>query len=393
MDSKYADVGVDVKKKGTEVFKSSIKSIFPRAFCPITRDTKVGKYGLVLHTDGAGSKPLQNYLHWRETGKSSWFKGIAQDVVAMNVDDVICVGAAPVGFVDYVAINPSKVPKEELLFALNAGFKECFDMLRRHGIKLPFLGGETADLPDQLRTLDVSGTISARVELSKVISGEKIKPGDVIVGLMSGGRTKYEQRKNSGIMCNGITLARHCLMKHDYERKYPELKDSDSRGYYGKFSFDEHHDELDMTVGEAILSPTRIFAPVVARILEKCGEQVTGLVHNTGGGQTKCLRLGKNIHYIKDNLIKPYGIFHLIQWEASVSWREMFEDFNMGVGFEVIARKEDVDGILAIAERFGLGAKVIGRCEKSDGKNKLTIRSGFGKFGYGRSHEAVPRED
>jgi len=383
MSLRYAEVGVDVKKKGTKIFKPAIKNLFPHAFCPITRDPNLQKYGMVLHTDGAGSKPLQNYLHWRETGDSTWFRGIANDVIAMNIDDVMCVGATPLSFVDYVAVNRSRVPKEELLAALSKGFRECFGTLEKHGVKISFLGGETADLPDQLRTLDVSGTVSARVELSKVISGEKIGPGDVIVGLRSGGRMKYEREENSGIMCNGITLARHCLMKKEYGLKYPELEEPNSRGYYGSFSFDDHLDELDMTVGEAILSPTRIFAPVVVRILEKHGEQVTGLVHNTGGGHTKCLGLGKNVHYLKEELIEPDPIFRLIQREAKVSWREMFEDFNMGAGFEIIARKKAVESILAVTERFGVGAKVIGRCEKSHGKNRLTVKSEFGKFEYG----------
>jgi phosphoribosylformylglycinamidine cyclo-ligase len=383
MGSRYAEVGVDAKKKGTEAFRPAIENLFPNAFCPITRDQSSKKYGMVLHTDGAGSKPLQNYLHWRETDDSTWFQGIAQDVIAMNIDDVMCVGAAPLGFVDYVAVNRSRVHKEELLAALSRGFRECFAMLEKHRIRVSFLGGETADLPDQLRTLDVSGTVSARVELSKVISGEKIRPGDIIVGLRSGGRAKYERRENSGIMCNGITLARHCLMKKEYERRYPELKDPDSRGYYGRFAFDDHLDELGMTVGEAILSPTRIFAPVISKILQKYCELVTGLVHNTGGGHTKCLVLGKNVHYIKEELIEPDPIFRLIQREAKVSWREMFEDFNMGIGFEIIARGGAVEGILATAERFGVGAKVIGRCERSNGRNRLTIKSEFGKFKYG----------
>lgn len=382
MRSKYAEVGVDVKKRGTEVFKPNLKSIFPNAFCPVAQDPRLQGHGIVLHTDGAGSKPLQNYLHWRETKRSKWLQGIAQDVVAMNVDDVICVGATPLGFVDYVAVNQLKVPKEELLSALSTGFKECFVMLRKYGIEVPFLGGETADLPDQIRTLDVSGSVSATVELSKVISGEKIEPGDVIIGLKSGGRAKYERQRNSGIMCNGITLARHCLMKGEYEQKYPELKDPDGKGYYGRFAFNDYVKELGMTVGEAILSPTRIFAPVIVKILEKHGEFVTGLVHNTGGGQTKCLRLGKNIHYIKDSLIEPDPIFRLIQQEAKVSWREMFEDFNMGVGFEVIAREQGAKGILATAKKFGLGAQVIGKCFKGDGKNQLSIISEFWELEY-----------
>lgn len=382
MNSKYAETGVDVRKKGIEVFKSSLKNLYPNAFCPVIRDPIFKKYGMVLHTDGAGSKPLQNYLHFRETGESNWFRGIAQDVVAMNVDDVICVGALPQGFVDYIALNQTRIPKEKLLSALNAGFGECLEKLGKYGIKIPFLGGETADLPDQLRTLDVSGTVIARVAFSKVISGGKIRPGDMIVGLGSGGRTKYERGENSGIMCNGITLARHCLMRRGYEKKYPELRNTGSKGYYGRFAFDDYLDELGMTVGEAILSPTRIFAPAIVRILEKHGEHITGLVHNTGGGQTKCLRLGKNICYCKGDLIETDPIFQLIQREAKVNWREMFEDFNMGVGFEIIAKERGINGILDVAEKYGLNAKIIGECYKSDGKNKLVIKSEFGKFEY-----------
>lgn len=378
--SRYAEVGVDVRKKGIEVFRP--KTLFPRAFCPVVPDPKLGSWGMVLHTDGAGSKPVQSYIHWRETGDSWWFKGVAQDVLAMNVDDVICVGAIPLGFVDYVAVNPVRVPKEKLLASLNSGFKECFNALRRHGIDIPFLGGETADLPDQVRTLDVSGTISARVQFSKVVSGDGIKPGDLIIGLRSGGRTRYERMENSGLMCNGITLARRCLMKREYESKYPEIVEPDGKGYYGRFAFDDYLDELGMTVGEAILSPTRIFAPVVLKILEKHHGEITGLVHNTGGGQTKCLRLGRNIHYINDNPPEPDPIFKLIQKEAKVDWQEMYEVFNMGVGFELVVREEGVEGVLEVADKLGLGAQVIGRCERSDGRNRLTIVSEFGKFEY-----------
>lgn len=379
--TKYAELGVDVRKKGIEVFKKTVKNLFPRAFCVITQDPDRPGYGAVLHTDSAGSKPIQNYLHWRETGDLDWFKGLAQDVVAMNLDDVICVGARPISFVDYVAMNSFRIPKEDFLTVLNLGLAECFALLKKF-VKVSFAGGETADLPDQIRTLDVSGMISARVKLSEVISGDRIKPGDVIIGLRSGGKTKYEKRENSGMMCNGITLARHCLMKGEYGRKYPEIKDPSGKNYYGKFALDDHLDELGMTVGEAIVSPTRLFLPVVGKILEIYRAHVTGLVHNTGGGQTKCLRIGKNIHYIKNDIIKPDPIFDLIQRESGESWRTMFENFNMGVGFEIITKKDYVEDILSVSEKLGLEAKVIGRCEKSDGRNRLTIRSEFGKFEY-----------
>lgn len=381
--SKYAEIGVDVKKRGIEVFKKSVDNLFPNAFSVVTRDPDLPKFGLVTHTDSAGSKPVQAYIHWRETGNLEWFKGLAQDVLAMNLDDIICVGAHPVNFVDYIALNPMRLPKTELLRVLNMGFNECFKLLKKYGVTVFFSGGETADLPDQLRTLDVSGMINGRVKLSCVINGGKIKPGDLIIGLRSGGKTKYEKEENSGIMCNGLTLARLCLMHRDYQVKYPEVVEAaDGRTYYGKFRFDEYLDELGTSVGEALLSPTRFFAPVILKILDKYGSSISGLIHNTGGGQTKCLRIGRNIHYVKDDLFEADPIFHLIQRESGETWKDMYEDYNMGIGFEVIADKETVEDILGVPESFGLETKIIGRCEKNVRGNKLTVKSPLGKFQY-----------
>ena len=382
MSSKYAETGVDVKKKGIEVFKSTISSLFPEAFCVITADPDMPGYGLVTHSDEAGSKVIQAYLHWKETSNFDWFSGSAQDVLAMNLGDIICVGAKPINFVDYVALNPFRIPKIGLLSALNSGFKGCFETLEKYGIRILFSGGETGELADPIRTLDVSGTINGRVELSKVITGADIRPGDVIIGLRSGGKTKYETSENSGIMCNGLTLARSCLMSRSYQEKYPEIVEAERKGYYGRFKFDDYVDGLTMSVGEALLSPTRFYAPVVLRTLEKHRLSVSGLVHNTGGGQTKCLRIGRNINYIKDDLIEPDPLFHLIQKESGESWEDMFQNFNMGTGFEIMARPEIAEEIIDISESFKLEAKVIGRCEKSDGKNKVTIKSPFGKFQY-----------
>ncbi|KXB06472.1 hypothetical protein AKJ53_00290 [candidate division MSBL1 archaeon SCGC-AAA382F02] len=380
--TKYEEVGVDAQKEGIEVFESTIKNLFPQAFCTVEQDPDNEERGIVLHTDGAGSKPVQNYLHWKETGETDWFKTIGQDVLAMNLDDLICLGAKPIGFVDYIALNKNRFPKKEVLSALNSGFKEIFDSMKNQEIEISFLGGETADLPDQLKTLDVSGTIYGRVNLSEAITGENIEPGNLIVGLRSGGKTSYENEKNSGLMCNGITLARHSLMKKEYEEKYPEIGSSESE-YYGDFAFDDYKNELGMTVGEAILSPTRIFAPVIKEVLDKHQEQITGIVHNTGGGQTKSLALGENIHYVKDNLIEPDPIFSLIQKSSGEEWKAMFEDFNMGTGFEIMIKEDYAEDVLKIAEKFNLGAKIIGRCEKSEEENKVTINSKFGEFNYG----------
>jgi len=327
--SRYGALGVDVKKRGVEAFRGVVDNLFPRAFCVVQQDPGDPGVGLVSHTDSAGSKPVQSYLHWRETGDASWFRGLAQ-----------------------------------------------------HGLRVLFSGGETADLPDQMRTLDVSGSIFGRVDLDRVVTGEKIAPGDLIIGLRSGGRTSYEGGLNSGIMCNGLTLARSCLMKADYLERYPELSHSRRGRFTGRFGFDDYVDDLGMTVGEGLLSPTRVFAPVAAAVLERVGAAVHGMVHNTGGGQTKCLSLGGGVRYVKDSLPEPDPIFRLIQREAEVGWREMYEDFNMGVGFEFIVEPEAAEEVVGVAEGFGIGVQVIGRCERSLGENRLVIESSHGKFSY-----------
>ncbi|MFP4006140.1 MAG: AIR synthase related protein [Candidatus Hadarchaeia archaeon] len=381
MSSKYEKVGVDARKKGIEVFESTIENIFPNAFCTVGKDPDIEENGMVLHSDSAGSKPVQNYLQWRETEDLKWFKSIPQDVIAMNLDDILCVGAKPISFIDYIAINKKRFPKKELLSVLNEGFREVFRSMEKHGLGMSFLGGETADLPDQMKTIDVCGTLYGRVKLSDAITGEDVEPGNLIVGLRSGGKASYEDRKNSGILCNGITLARHCLLKEEYEKKYPEIGSEKSK-YYGKYSIEDSPKDLDMSIGEAIVSPTRIYAPIIHEMLEKLGEKITGLVHNTGGGQTKDLAIGKNIHYIKDGLFEPDPIFQLIKSESGESWRNMYEDYNMGSGFEVIVDKEHAKEVVEISKNYEVEAKVIGRCERNEKGNKVSVKSEFGKFVY-----------
>lgn len=380
--SRYRALGVDVTKKGVKAFEAAVDNLYPGAFCVVTRDPSNPGMGLVSHTDSAGSKPIVSYLCWRESGDPSWFRGLAQDVVAMNLDDLLCVAAEPVVFIDYVAFNTMLIDRVDLLAALSEGFTDCFEMLADHGISILFGGGETADLPDQMRTLDVSGAMFGRVDLDKVITGERVEPGDLIVGLRSGGKACYEAGVNSGLMCNGLTLARNCLLEHEYLERYPELAHPGRGRYTGRFKYDDHVDELSMTVGEALTSPTRIFAPVAAAVLERIGGSIHGMVHNTGGGQTKCLRLGKGIHYVKDSLPEPDPIFGLIQREAGVDWEEMYEDFNMGVGFEFIVDPDDVEEVLQVSDGFGVGAQVIGRCERGGDGNSLLIESELGKYNY-----------
>jgi phosphoribosylformylglycinamidine cyclo-ligase len=379
--SRYGELGVDVRKRGVEAFKPSIHSLYPEAFCTVQPDPDNPGWGLVGHADSAGSKPILSYICWRETGDPGWFGGLARDVVAMNLDDIICVAARPILFLDNVSLNPMNIDRLALLQALSDGFRDCFEGLRGLGITISFSGGETADLPDQVRTLDVSGFILGRVRLEEAVTGEMIRPGDLIVGLRSGGQARYEEEMNSGIMCNGLTLARCSLLSPEYPERYPEV--SHSRGRYtGRYRIEDHLDELGMTMGEALLSPTRIFAPIAMEALSRLRVSIHGLVHNTGGGLTKCLRLGRGIRYVKDMLPEPDPIFTLIQREAEIDPREMYMDFNMGVGFELIVQPEDAEEVIGISERFGVEAQVIGHCEEGGAENTLVIESRLGKFHY-----------
>jgi phosphoribosylformylglycinamidine cyclo-ligase len=378
--SRYRSLGVDVGKEGIEALRSITCDLFPSAFCSVVRHPSDPARGIILHEDGAGTKPIVSYICYRETGEAKWFQSLATDVVAMNIDDVVCVGGKPIAFSDYIALNPFTVRKQDLLGWLARGFDKTFATLKSLEIDILFSGGETADLPDIVRTFDVSGTVYGEVELDKAITGAKISPGDVIVGLRSGGRCSYEEGSNSGLMCNGITLARHSLLRRDYLRKYPEIGSKEVKGYFGRFTVDTKVPDLGMSVGEALLSPARIYLPIALKVLKSV--DVKGMVHNTGGGMTKCKRLGRKIRYLKDSLPEPDPIFRLIRRESKADWREMYQDFNMGVGFEVIVGKGDEDAVIDASEKFGVGAQVIGRCERFPSGNAVLIRTGFGKFEY-----------
>ena len=379
--SRYEELGVDVKKKGIESFKQVVDNLYPDAFCVIQRDPAYPDTGLVVHTDSAGSKPIMAYICYKEIGDPSWFNGLAQDALAMNINDLVCVGANPVSFVDYVAFNTLLIDRVEMLAALSDGFGHCLKILEEEETPVLFAGGETADLPDLLRTLDVCVTMFGRVPLSKVISGDAIKPGDKIIGVRSGGKIRYEKGVNSGVMSNGQTLARSCLMTPDYVKKYPEISHPARGRYTGRFRFDDYLDELGSTVGEALLSPTRLFSPVALKVLEKYGGSVHGMVHNTGGGNTKCLRLGQGVRYVKE-MPSHDPIFELVKQESGVEWREMYQDFNMGVGFEFIVDPDSAEDILSVVEGFGVGASILGFCEESQSGNKLTIKSDKDEFDY-----------
>jgi len=380
--SRYEELGVDVKKAGIQKFKKSINNLFPDAFCVIQQDPFYEDMGLVLHTDSAGSKPVQAYLHYKETGNPKWFRGLAQDALAMNLNDVLCVGAEPVSFVDYIAFNTLLIDRIELLTELSNGFEHCISIMKEQGLNFMFAGGETADLPDLLRTLDVCVTMFGRSKLNEFVTGVRVKPGDLIIGLRSGGEVVYESEKNSGIMSNGLTLARSSLMKKEYLEKYPEISHPGKGRYTGRYSFDDEVIGLDMTIGEALLSPTRLFAPIAKAVLDECRASIHGMVHNTGGGQTKCLRVGRNIRYIKKDLPEHDQIFSLIKKESGVSWKEMYQDFNMGIGFEFIVEPRMADKVISICEKFRIGVRKIGYCKESIDGNSLEIQSEFGTFEY-----------
>ena len=379
--SLYKDLGVDIEKKGIESFKNITNNLYPGAFCVIQKDPYASDIGLVLHTDSAGSKPIMAYIGYKETSDATWFSGLAQDALAMNINDLVCVGAYPVSFVDYVAFNTLIIDRVEMLRALSAGFSNCLSVLEKEESPVLFGGGETADLPDLLKTLDVCVTIFGRVKLTEVITGINIKPGDKIIGVRSGGSIRYEKKINSGIMSNGHTLARSCLMNSEYVKKYPEISYPSKGRYFGRYKFDDYLDELNSTIGEALLSPTRLFSPIALKILKKYRSSVHGIVHNTGGGNTKCLRLGNRIKYIK-NMPDHDPIFELIQRESKVEWREMYQDFNMGIGFEFIVSPDIADEIISIIDGFNVGVYIIGDCEESKNGNMLTLRSKKGIFSY-----------
>lgn len=370
-----------MNKRGIERLKALTNDLFPQSFCTVTKHPLQPGRGMILHADGAGTKPIVAYLMFKESGSLEWFSPLSSDVIAMNVDDIVCVGGTPLAISDYVALNPFTLEREALLGGLAEGFRSALSAMESLGHPLLFGGGETADLPDIVRTFDVSATVYGEVDLRTVVTGDSISPGDVIVGLRSGGKARYELRENSGIMCNGITLARHSLLSPKYLKKYPEIGSGRKGGYFGSHELTSKPRGLGMTIGEALLSPTRIYLPVAKRILEKT--EVKALVHNTGGGLTKCKRLGKGIRFVKDNLPTPDPIFKLIQEGSGEGWGEMYRAFNMGVGMEAVVAKEFAEQVIGISESFGIEAQVIGRCERSpsDG-NSVAIKSGKGTFEF-----------
>jgi phosphoribosylformylglycinamidine cyclo-ligase len=386
-DNRYQQRGVSASKEDVHnAIKTIDKGLFPKAFCKIVPDYLTGSedHCVVMHADGAGTKSSLAYMYWKETGDINVWKGIAQDAIIMNTDDLLCVGAMDnILLSSTIGRNKQLIPGEVIAAIIN-GTEEVLQNLRDNGIGIYSTGGETADVGDLVRTIIVDSTVTARMPRSKVISNHNIQDGDVIVGLSSFGQATYETEYNGGMGSNGLTSARHDVFGHELASKYPESFDASipkELVYSGSKSLTEVHPETGVTVGKMVLSPTRTYAPILKKVIDEYGNAIHGMVHCSGGAQTKVLHFTDNVHIIKDNLFDVPPLFDMIQKESQTDWKEMYKVFNMGHRMEVYLPSSYAQGIIDISKSFGVDAQIVGRVEKNNG-NKLTIESPFGKFEY-----------
>ncbi|MBS1534670.1 MAG: phosphoribosylformylglycinamidine cyclo-ligase [Bacteroidetes bacterium] len=367
--------------------KNLDKGLFPRAFCKIVPDTLTGDqdYCLVMHADGAGTKSSLAYMYWKETGDLSVWKGIAQDALIMNIDDLLCVGATDkILLSSTIGRNKNLIPGE-VIQAIITGTEELIAELKTYGVEIFSTGGETADVGDLVRTIIVDSTVTARMKRSDVIDNARIQAGDVIVGLASYGQAIYEKEYNGGMGSNGLTSARHDVFHHSLAQKYPESFDAqvpDALVYSGQMQLTDKVDGSPLDAGKLVLSPTRTYAPVVKKIFEKYSPTVIhGMVHCSGGGQTKVLHFIENLHIIKDHLFAIPPLFALIQQQSQTSWKEMYQVFNCGHRLEFYVPESIAADLISISESFGIAAQIVGRVVASTQK-KLTINSPNGTFEY-----------
>jgi len=386
--SKYDSRGVSFDKKEVhEAIKNIDKGLFPLAFCKIIPDIITGddNYCLVMHADGAGTKSSLAYAYWKETGDLSVWKGISQDSLIMNIDDLICVGAINNIVVSSTIGRNKKLIPAEVIKTIIEGNEKVISKLNSFGININSSGGETADVGDLVKTIIVDSTVVCRLKKDEVIDNSNIKGGDVIVGLASFGQTTYEDEYNSGIGSNGLTSARHDVFDKYLKIKYPETYDNsltDDLIYIGSKKLTDQIPGIDLDAGKLVLSPTRTYAPVVKEILSKIErKKIHGIIHCSGGAQTKVMNFVKNKHIIKDNLFETPPVFNLIQSESNTSWKEMYQVFNMGHRLEIYTDENSAQSIINISKSFNLNAKIIGRVENSE-SNKLTIKSSKGVFNY-----------
>jgi phosphoribosylformylglycinamidine cyclo-ligase len=385
--SKYSRRGVSSQKEDVHsAIKNLDKGLYPKAFCKIVPDLLGGDPGYcnVMHSDGAGTKSSLAYIYWKETGDMSVWKGIAQDAIVMNTDDLLCIGAYDNMLLSStIGRNKNLIPGEVISAVIN-GTEEVLEELRSLGIGIWSTGGETADLGDLVRTIVVDSTVVARMKRSEVISNHNICAGDVIIGLASYGQTTYEKEYNSGMGSNGLTSARHDVFAPYLASKYPDSFDITlpyDLIYSGRLRLTDKVEGLDTDAGKLVLSPTRTYAPVVRKIIETMRHEIHGLIHCSGGGQTKVLHFVDDMHIIKDNMFPVPPLFKIIHEQSDTPWHEMYRVFNMGHRFEIYTEEKNAGEIINIADGFKLEAKIIGHCEAS-GKKMLTIDTENGKFEY-----------
>jgi phosphoribosylformylglycinamidine cyclo-ligase len=386
-DNRYSMRGVSAQKEDVHnAIKNVDKGLFPKAFCKIVPDYLTGDedYCLIMHADGAGTKSSLAYMYWKETGDLSVWKGIAQDALIMNVDDLLCVGATDnIVLSSTIGRNKNLIPGEVISAIIN-GTEELLTELAQFGVNIKSTGGETADVGDLVRTIIVDSTVTARMKRSDVIDNARIAEGDVIVGLASFGQASYESEYNGGMGSNGLTSARHDVFEKYLAKKYPESYDHDvpeELVYSGSTRLTDAVDNVSLDAGKLVLSPTRTYAPVIREMLSKHRGQIHGMVHCSGGAQTKVLHFVENLHIIKDNLFDVPPLFKLIQRESQTDWKEMYQVFNCGHRMELYVPESIAQDLIEISRSFNIDAQVIGRVENNRGK-KLTITSEFGKFVY-----------
>jgi phosphoribosylformylglycinamidine cyclo-ligase len=387
MSDRYNKRGVSASKEDVHQAISKLdKGLFPRAFCKIVPDYLAGDadYCTVMHADGAGTKSSLAYVYWRETGDLSVWKGIAQDAVIMNIDDLLCVGATDsILLSSTIGRNKNLIPGEVISAVIN-GTEEVLEMLRAHGLNIISTGGETADLGDLVKTIVVDSTVVARMRRSDVVNNANIRTGDVIVGLASYGKASYESSYNGGMGSNGLTSARHDVFYNHYAGKYPESYDKEVTAdlvYSGKYKVTDTIPGVESDAGKLVLSPTRTYAPVIIEVLKDLRAQIHGMVHCSGGAQTKILHFIDGLHVVKNNLFPVPPLFQIIQEASGTDWKEMYKVFNMGHRMELYLEEEHASKVIDIAKSFGIAAQIIGHVEPSEVK-QVTIESEKGKFNY-----------
>jgi len=384
---RYTQRGVSASKEDVhQAIQKLDKGLYPKAFCKIVPDLLGNdpNYCTIMHADGAGTKSSLAYLYWKETGDLSVWKGIAQDAIIMNIDDLLCVGATgPILLSSTIGRNKNLVPGEVISAIIN-GTEEVLAMLRQYGMQISSTGGETADVGDLVRTIIVDSTVTARMKRSQVIDNANIASGDVIVGLASYGKATYENEYNGGMGSNGLTSARHDVFHKSYASKYPESYDPGVAAdlvYAGQYKVTDTIEDTPVNVGKLVLSPTRTYAPVIIEVLKQFQQQIHGIVHCSGGAQTKVLHFIDNLHVIKNNLLEVPPLFKLIQQQSGTDWKEMYKVFNMGHRMEIYTSETVAQQIIAIAKSFDINAQIIGHVEASAQKG-VTIKSAFGSFHY-----------